>query len=103
LSADPKLVVASVREPAGLSVVLLEQGALRIGLDASFVAASTTLSIVSSLSAIGFTAAFARALGEAGISSNVVAGACHDHLFVPYALGQRAMDVLVALQSASTA
>jgi hypothetical protein len=98
---DPSLIVACIREPEGLSVVLAEQDAVRLGFDCSFVAAWITLTVVSDLNAVGLTAAFARALGEANISCNVVAGANHDHIFVPYALAQQAMDVLFNLQSAA--
>ena len=40
------------------------------------------------------TAAFATALGAAGISANVIAGFYHDHIFVGLADGERAMSVL---------
>jgi hypothetical protein len=50
---------------------------------------------------VGLTAAFAHALGQAGISCNVVAGAYHDHIFVPYEQAERAMEALIGLQRAS--
>ena len=64
-SVDPAVIVASIREPEGLSVVLAEQDALRLNLPVIFVVAWITLRVASELSAVGFTAAFARALGEA--------------------------------------
>ena len=54
----------------------------------------------SSLAAVGFTAAFARALAQAGISGNVVAGVHHDHVFVPVDDAQRALEALHALSNA---
>jgi Uncharacterized protein conserved in bacteria len=51
-----------------------------------------------SLGCVGLTAAFARALGYSGISCNVVAGAYHDHIFVPLESAQTAMQVLHQLQ-----
>ena len=42
-------------------------------------------------------AAFATALGQAGISCNVVAAFYHDHIFVAQADAQRAMAVLEGL------
>ena len=48
----------------------------------------------SALEAVGLTAAFASALGQAGISCNVIAGYYHDHLFVGRSDAERAMDVL---------
>lgn len=94
---DPAQVVASVREPQGLSVILPEQAALDLGLPVAFAAAWITLTVHSDLAAVGLTAAFSQALGQAGISCNVVAGVHHDHLFVPVDQASAAMDVLNAL------
>jgi hypothetical protein len=52
---------------------------------------------------VGLTAAFSTALGQAGISCNVVAGIHHDHVFVPVEQAQMAMDVLDALQRSAAA
>jgi hypothetical protein len=53
----------------------------------------------SALNAVGLTAAFATALSQSGISCNVVAGAYHDHIFVPLESAQGAMRVLHQLQT----
>jgi hypothetical protein len=66
-----------------------------------FRAAWITLMVHSDLEAVGLTAAFAHALGQAGISCNVVAGAYHDHIFVPFEQALPAMDALIELQRAS--
>src|SRR5690348_16189171 len=71
---DPIHVVASIREPEGLSVILPERAALDLGLPIAFTAAWITLTVLSDLAAVGLTAAFSQALGQAGISCNVVAG-----------------------------
>jgi hypothetical protein len=94
---DPVHVVASIREPEGLSVILPEQVALDLGLPVAFTAAWITLAVHSDLAAVGLTAAFSQALGQAGIGCNVVAGVHHDHLFVPFEQAQAAMDALCAL------
>jgi len=91
-------VIASVRESEGLSVVVESAVASRYGLDATFPCAWITLKVNSDLAAVGLTAAFANALGAADISCNVVAGTQHDHIFVPYAQAQAAMDALRDLQ-----
>lgn len=96
-------IVASVREPEGLSVVLPEEVALDQGLPVVFTAAWITLTVHSDLWAVGLTAAFSTALGQAGISCNVVAGVHHDHVFVPVEQAQMAMDVLDALQRSAAA
>lgn len=103
LAIDPAVIVASVREPEGLSVVLPVEEARRLGLQAHFRCAWITLTVNSSLDAVGLTAAFAGALGAAGISCNVVAGLHHDHIFVPVAEAGRALDELGRLANATTA
>jgi uncharacterized protein len=90
--------VATFREAEGLTVVAREETAARHGWPVLFRAAWITLTVHSDLAAVGLTAAFARALGEAGISCNVIAAAYHDHIFVPFDDGPRAADALVALQ-----
>lgn len=94
---DPGRIVASVREPEGLSAIVPEQDALDLGLQVAFVAAWITLTVHSDLAAVGLTAAFSRALADAGIGCNVVAGIRHDHLFVPFDQAQQALDALRAL------
>jgi len=96
-SLDFSLIVASIREAEGISVIVPEQIARGLELPIAFTAAWITLSVHSDLAAVGLTAAFSRALAEAGISCNVVAGVHHDHLFVPLDRAQQAMDTLIAL------
>ena len=98
---EPSDLVALVREPEGVSVVVEEQTATRIGLNSVFRCAWITLTVNSDLQAVGLTAAFSAALGSAGISCNVVAGSNHDHIFVPIERATEAMSVLQALQKAA--
>lgn len=91
-------VVASIREPEGWSLVLAEADAAVLGLAIDFRAAWLTLTVHSALEAVGLTAVVAQALATAGISCNVIAGARHDHLFVPCERAQEAMAVLTGLQ-----
>jgi uncharacterized protein len=93
--------VATMREAEGMSVILPEQDAIALGLPIAFCAAWITLTVNSDLAAVGLTAAFAAALAQAGISCNVVAGVCHDHLFVPAAQAEQAMEVLLGLQQSA--
>jgi hypothetical protein len=88
--------VATVREREGLTVILREDEATRAGLAPLFRARWITLTVHSDLEAIGLTAAFARALADAGIACNAIAGALHDHVFVP---AERAEDALAALRA----
>ncbi|MGO4245776.1 N-acetyltransferase [Paenarthrobacter sp. RAF54_2] len=87
-------IEAAVREAEGLTVVLRRGEADRLGLSYDFVAAWITLQIHSALEAVGLTAAVSAALTHAGISCNVLAGFHHDHLLVPVADADRALDVL---------
>lgn len=87
-------VIGSFREQEGLTLILERQQAERAGLAFDCVAAWITLNVHSALQAVGLTAAFASALGQAGISCNVIAGYYHDHLFVGRADAGRAMHVL---------
>ncbi len=98
VSIDLNLVVASIREPEGLSVIMEEADARDLNLESLFRCAWITLSLNSDLESVGLTAAFATALAREGISCNVVAGAFHDHIFVPVPLAEKAMDTLRSLQ-----
>jgi hypothetical protein len=96
-------VVATMREARATTVVLPEERALAAGLPILFRAAWITLAVPSDLEAVGFTAAVAAALAGVGVACNVIAGAHHDHLFVPFALASVAMARLRALQSEARA
>ena len=101
--ADGLDCIATFRDDEGTTVVLAEGTAREAGLAILFRAAWITLAVHSDLQAVGFTAAFATALGAAGIPCNVMAAARHDHVFVPADEGQRALEVLQALQRDATA
>lgn len=90
--------LATFREAEGITIVLPEAEALKAGFSIMFRAAWITLSVHSDLQAVGLTAAFATTLGASGISCNVMAGAYHDHIFVPVEHAQAAMAALRALQ-----
>ena len=94
-------VIGSFREQEGLTLILERQQAEHAGLAFDYVAAWITLNVHSALEAVGLTAAFASALGKAGISCNVIAGYYHDHLFVGRADAERAMHVLRQLATDS--
>ena len=59
-----------------------------------------TLDVNSALDGVGLTAAVATALAREGIPCNMVAGHHHDHVFVPAAEAERALDVLRRLARA---
>jgi hypothetical protein len=90
-------VEATVREPEGLTIVVRRDAADIHGIRYDYVAAWITLTVHSSLEAVGLTAAFATALSREGISCNVLAGHHHDHILVATADAERAMTVLRGL------
>jgi hypothetical protein len=90
-------VLATFREAEGTTLVLEERVARELGLDVQFRAAWITLSVNSDLAGVGLTAAFSRALADAGIACNIMAAIHHDHLFVPWERGPEALRVLEGL------
>lgn len=93
--------VATIREQEGLTVIVEEERARKANLTVLFRAVWITLNVHSDLQSVGLTAAFASALAQANISCNVLAGAFHDHLFVPAESGERALATLRDLQARS--
>jgi hypothetical protein len=91
-------ILFSFKEEEGLSVILSKEYADKLGLNYYFVSSWITLTVHSSLSATGLTAAFSNALADAGISCNVVAATCHDHIFVDVKDSEKALAVLSELQ-----
>jgi uncharacterized protein len=87
-------VVLYFREEEGITVILKKEKADQLQLPYSFVAAWITLTVHSSLEAVGLTAAFSTALAVEGISCNVVAAYFHDHIFVPQADALKAIQVI---------
>ncbi|EPT8341737.1 ACT domain-containing protein [Vibrio vulnificus] len=94
LHLDP---IATFREQEGLTLVLEAQQAeqARLTTDSRF--CLITLTVHSSLEAVGLTAAFASKLASYGISANVIAGYYHDHIFVPQGKAHEAMSALTEL------
>ncbi|MDA2805303.1 ACT domain-containing protein [Nocardiopsis suaedae] len=89
--------VATVAEDEAITIVCSRAEADAAGLSYDYVAAWIELKVHSSLEAVGLTAAVAGALGQEGLSCNVVAGFFHDHLFIPYDERERAVSALEGL------
>lgn len=86
--------VASVAEVEGLTLVVPKERADECNLAYEGVFRRISLGVHSSLQASGLTAAMSTALAGHGLSANIVAGALHDHLFVPDEQATAALDVL---------
>jgi hypothetical protein len=91
---------AVFREAEGVTLVLPREVARAQGLPTEPAWALITLTVHSSLEAVGFLAAISRQLAQAGISANALSAFHHDHLFVPWAERLRALAVLEALSRA---
>ncbi|CAN5595745.1 ACT domain-containing protein [soil metagenome] len=92
-SLDIHEIVCYCKAAEGLSIVVTKQYADKRRLLYSSLMSWITLTVHSSLDAVGMTAAFSKALSEKGISCNVVAAFHHDHIFV----GK--LDVLKAIEA----
>lgn len=90
-------VLMFFQEKEKATLILKREIADKLRLSYEYICAWITLTIHSSLEAVGLTAAFAKALGEANISCNVVAGYYHDHIFVDIKDKDKAMEVLEKL------
>lgn len=88
------LAFCLVREREGLTAIIERGEALRHGLAYTYDSCLITLSVHSSLEAVGFIAVISRRLAGAGISCNVVAGYYHDHILVPVDRVEEAMTLL---------
>ncbi|RPD93452.1 ACT domain-containing protein [Aureibaculum marinum] len=87
-------VIMTFKEDEGTTIILKKEIADQLHLDYSFVASWITLTVHSSLEAVGLTAAFSNALAKNGISCNVVAAYHHNHIFVAKKDTKTAMKIL---------
>jgi len=85
-------------EREGTAFIVRRKEAEAAGIPYQFASRMITLTVHSSLEAIGFLAAITGRLAEAGISVNAVSAFYHDHLFVPE---HRASEALHLLQNMS--
>nr|WP_067295124.1 ACT domain-containing protein [Marinobacterium profundum] len=87
--------VATFVEPEGLTLVLEKSVALKAGLSFEGSFKQITLTVHSSLEAVGLTAAVSTKLASKGISANVIAAFYHDHIFVQSAKADAALSALL--------
>lgn len=93
----PEEAICFFKEQEAVTVIIGKDIADKLQLNYSFIAAWISLTVHSSLNAVGLTAAISTALAENGISCNVVAAYYHDHLFVDKKDAQPAMKILTGL------
>ena len=92
-----KKAIGMFREKEGVTLIMERGIADEFKLSYQLICSWITLTIHSSLEAVGLTAAFSGALSNAGISCNVVAAFYHDHIFVPREDTGRALEILAGL------
>ncbi|CZF82062.1 ACT domain protein [Grimontia celer] len=90
--------LAIFREAEGLTLLLEKSAAESANIVFEGVYRQITLTVHSSLDAVGLTAAVATKLAEKDISANVLAAYYHDHIFVQ---AEKAEAALRALQEFS--
>lgn len=91
--------LCTIREDEGLTAIVEKREAERCAVPYVYESRLITLTVHSSLNAVGFLALVTSRLAAAGISCNAVAGYHHDHLLVPAGRANDAMDALRALAS----
>jgi hypothetical protein len=91
--------VCTFREAEGVTVILRRAEAESLGIAFAYPCRMITLTVHSSLEAVGLLARVAAALAAAGISVNAVSAYHHDHLFVPADRADQALAVLRSLAS----
>jgi hypothetical protein len=94
IKPSPEEILGSFREKEGLTVILSRRCADDLHLHYDFVSSWITLTVHSSLSAVGLTAACSNALALDKIPCNMVAAYFHDHIFVPVKYAQKALACL---------
>ncbi len=96
---DIEKVLFFFREHEAVTIVLEKAIADEWNMVYTYISSWITLTIHSSLEAVGLTAAFANALKNENISCNVVAAYFHDHLFIAKEDADKAMKTLSALKT----
>ena len=91
--------IAMFMEQEGLTLVLTKDKADKANLVYEGLFRQITLTVHSSLDAVGLTAAVSTKLASKGISANVIAAYYHDHIFVSNDKAEQALSSLKELSN----
>ncbi len=93
--------ISYFHEKEGLTLIIRKEIADKNKIEYHSVFKLISLTIHSSLDAVGLTAAISQKLADKGISANVIAAYFHDHIFVPEEKASLAIESLHELQQES--
>lgn len=102
IEVDFSNIIGTFKEKEGTTLILEKNKADKLNLKYDYIASWITLSVHSSLDAVGLTAVISKALADAEISCNVLAAYYHDHIFVEKKDADKAMQLLNTLTKNST-
>jgi hypothetical protein len=89
--------LATFQEQEGITVILPQSDADRLGIAYSYVGTLITLNVYSSLNAVGFLAKITAKLAANGLSLNAFSPVHHGHIFVRPEDADRTMALLLEL------
>ena len=94
LKANP---LALIHEAEGVTLILTAQSAKALSLQHIGLYRCISLTVHSSLEAVGLTAAVSAALAKHQIPANMLAGYFHDHILVPAETVNSALEIIRGL------
>ena len=94
---DTKKIISLFKEDEGYTIIIQKELADELKFSYTGLYSWITLTVHSSLEAVGLTAAISNALSNAKISCNVVAAYYHDHIFIPVKDANKAIEILKTL------